>query len=199
MQYNIVAEGTSALIMHSGLGIDPEQPVNRELAKLTSKKASVRTDTENVRIRDLETIKSLWLSEDGQRPAVPGAALRSCIEAAARKTKSGPDVREGLVMLSTTFHYDANRYGSTLDEIGKSAQFTVPVVVQRAHILRTRAKFDTPWHVEFSIDTDPDLIDKEKLRGWLDIGGRRIGLGDWRPQKSGSYGRFTTRSIEAAG
>ena len=39
--------------------------------------------------------------------------------------------------------------------------------------------------------------DKLHLEKWLDIGGQRIGLGDWRPGKSGGdYGRFELVSIE---
>ena len=33
-------------------------------------------------------------------------------------------------------------------------------------------------------------MDMPKLERWLAIAGKRVGLGDWRPQKSGEYGRF---------
>lgn len=194
MQHRIRIKGASPVIHHAGIGIDPELPINKEIARLASKKASVRTETENIRIRDLETIKSLWL--DGDKPTVPSAAIRSCIEKAARKFKEGPAVREGLIVTESIFEYDMEAYGSDLEEIGKTTQFTVPVVVQRSRILRTRAKFDPPWSVAFVVDTDPDLVDSEKLWKWLDVAGRRIGLGDWRPEKSGHYGRFQTESIE---
>ena len=85
-----------------------------------------------------------------------------------------------------------------LDVLQKSVQFTTSVVVQRSgRILRTRAKFDLPWSCAFEVDADDELVDESKLRQWLDIGGRRIGLGDWRPEKSGEYGRFKLVSIEA--
>lgn len=196
MQYNVILTGKSGLIQHAGTGIDSETEVAREIAKLASKKASIRTVTENGRIRDLETIKSLWL--DDNKPTVPPAAIRACIEAAARKSKEGPSVREGLLVTATAFHYDEDRYGADLEQIAKTTQFTVPVVVQRSRILRTRALFETPWSVACEIDTDPDLVDAEKLTAWLELAGRRIGLGDWRPQKSGTYGRFTVESVEAA-
>lgn len=194
MLYRVRIEGEAGLIQHAGTGIDPENPINQEIAKLASKKASIRTKTENVRIRDLEVIKSLWTDSDN-RPTVPSAAIRSCIEAAARKLKDGPAVREGLLITDTAFSYDTERYGTDLDTIAKKAQFTVPVVVQRSRILRTRALFHPPWSVQFNVDADDDLVDSDRLSAWLDIAGRRIGLGDWRPQKSGEYGRFKTESI----
>ena len=95
-----------------------------------------------------------------------------------------------------TFTYDSKRYGTTVEAIGKSAQFTVPVVVQRARILRTRAKFDCPWSIVAVIDADDELVDKQKLTAWLDVAGRRIGLCDWRPQKSGTFGRFEPKSVK---
>ena len=197
MRYGIRLNGETALIHHSGTGIDPETAVNKEITRLTTKKASGRTETEHRRIRELEVIKSLWL-DDGQ-PCIPVGALRSCIETAARKSKEGPLVREGLLVTDTTFVWDIKRYGdgSDLDDLAKKCEFTIPVVVQRARILRTRAMFQPPWSIEAVVEVDEDLIDKERLSAWLDLAGRRIGLGDWRPAKSGIHGRFSVKSVEA--
>ncbi len=44
-------------------------------------------------------------------------------------------------------------------------------------------------------------MDREKLTAWLALGGRRIGLGDWRPEKQGGvFGRFDVEEVtELAG
>lgn len=94
-----------------------------------------------------------------------------------------------------SFDYDKELYGVTSEQLGKTTQFTVPVRVRQARVLRTRAKFDE-WKVTFRLDTDVESVDQEQLARWLDIAGRRIGLGDWRPEKSGTYGRFETVSID---
>ena len=144
---------------------------------------------------ELECQTALWLDGSGAA-TIPEAALRAVIETGARKLKQGPQVREGLIVEQVTaFDYD-KKLGKTVNELGKSVQFTVAVVVQRARILRTRAKFDE-WAVTFTVEVDDELVDKEQLATWLDIAGRRIGLGDWRPEKSGHYGRFETVSIKA--
>ena len=106
-------------------------------------------------------------------------------------------MREGLMVAEIlSFDYDKERYGVTVEELGKTTQFTTGVVVQRRRIPRTRAKFDN-WEVTFRLDTDEELVDQGQLARWLDIAGRRIGLGDWRPGKSGgNYGRFETVKIE---
>ena len=196
MLYQVESKGLAPIIMHSGAGIDPEHPANREIARITSKKASARVATEHARIRTLEVIKALWIA-DGQ-PIIPASAIRAAIETAARKTKEGPLVREGLLITNTAFTWDTERYGdgSDLDKLATAVEYTVPVVIQRSRLLRTRAKFDPPWGVSFTVDADEELIDKTRLAGWVELAGRRIGLGDWRPEKSGECGRFETVSIK---
>ena len=126
----------------------------------------------------------------------PTPSIRSCIEEAAKKRRQGLSVREGLMVLETAYTYDVDRYGATLDQLMDKTQFQSVVVVQRNKVVRTRAKFDPPWSVEIVLDCDDKLFDREKLEAWFDIAGRRVGLGDWRPSKSGNYGRFTVASIE---
>ena len=191
MRYRCTLTGVSPIIPHNGAaGLDARSPAKLEITSIAKKRGSNRTDTDDRRIFELECQNSLYIGDDG-RPAIPAAAVRSAIETGARKTKQGPNVREGLVVESTEFQYDVARYGKTVEEIGKSAQFTVPVVVQRARIQRTRAKFDCPWSIVAVVDVAEELVDAAMLLSWLDTAGRRIGLCDWRPEKSGQYGRFT--------
>ena len=51
----------------------------------------------------------------------------------------------------------------------------------------------------FEVDYDPELVDEHHLETWLEIGGRRIGICDWRPERSGQFGRFALRSMEKVG
>ena len=181
--------------MHSAAGLDTRSAISLEIQEIARKKGSNRTQADDDRIAGLECQRSLWLDESGT-PCIPYGAIRGCIEQAARKLKQGPQVREGLIVdMVEPLSFDKKRYGNSLEEWGKTTQFRVPVVVQRSRIIRTRAKFDT-WECVFFVETDPELVDKTQLANWLDIAGRRIGLGDWRPQKSGHYGRFETVSIK---
>lgn len=195
MQFTVTIEGIRPIIMHNGAaGLDTRSPANLEKAEIARKRGSNRTASDDARLAELECQTSLWLDAGGA-PTIPPAALRSMIETAARKLKQGPQVREGLIVDEVlAFTYDRERYGEVVEELGQTTQFTVPVVIQRSRILRTRAKFDE-WSCTFSLDTDDEQVDQEQLETWLDIGGRRIGLGDWRPEKSGDYGRFKVVSI----
>lgn len=197
MLSTISIKGVRPLIMHNGSsGLDPRSAANLEKKEITRKRGGNRTEKEEARLAELEAYTSFWLNDENQ-PTIPPAALRKCIEVAARKGKEGPQVREGLIVVSCDeFKYDRKKYGTTPEELAKSTQFTVGVVVQRSRILRTRAKFDTPWSATFTIETDPELVDQSHVEKWLDIAGRRLGLGDWRPEKSGDYGRFEATTVK---
>ena len=198
--YRATLTGVSPIIHHSGVaGLAESSPIKDEIAALAAVTASRRTDTQRRDLKMLESLNSLWL--EGQRVVVPATAVRACIEQGARKTKDGPDVREGMLVVRTEFCWDTDRYGVDGDEdavrhLADKAAFQVPVRVGQARILRTRARFDTPWSVIADIEGDDDLISADKLERWLRTAGQRIGLGDWRPAKSGIYGRFTAQ-VEA--
>ena len=198
--YRATLTGISPLIHNSAIaGLAEASPIKDEIAAIVAVTGSKRTVTQNQDLKMLESLNSLWL--DGQRVAVPAAAVRACIEQGARKTKDGPNVREGMLVMRTEFQWDEGRYGVDGDEdavrlLANAAAFQVPVVVGRARIVRTRAKFECPWSVVADIEGDDDLISVDMLQRWLRTAGQRIGLGDWRPAKSGIYGRFTA-AVEA--
>ena len=96
---------------------------------------------------------------------------------------------------SVRFVYNVEHYGEDVEKLRTTAQFVAPVVVERKRILRTRARFDCPWSVVGVADIDPEQVDQEKLTEWLATGGGRVGLGDWRPEKSGHYGRFDVEKV----
>ncbi len=195
MRFQIRIKGTGGILMHNGAaGLDTRSPANLEKAEISRKRGSNRTASDDARLAELECQISLWLDESGA-PTIPASAVRSCIETGARKLKQGPQVREGLIVESIdAFDYDREQLGTTIEELGRQAQFTVPVVVQRSRVLRTRAQF-RPWALTFTVEVGDELVDQSQLGAWLDIAGRRIGLGDWRPEKSGSFGRFSVESM----
>ena len=198
MRFQFTLTGVSPILMHNGAaGIDTRSPLSREIAALTAKRAGNRTDVDNLRLQELECRRSLYLDDDG-KPTLPEAALRAMIEAGARKLKKGSLVREGLLVEAVLFGYDDRRYGKTLKKLAKTTQFTVPVVVNGKRIARTRARFDCPWWVVGVADVDEELVDRVQLTAWLALGGRRVGLGDWRPEKQGGiFGRFDVEEVIA--
>ena len=197
MLYTVHIRGTRPIIHNNGQGVDKTLPAVIEKKTITDQRH--RTAADDARVALLDCRIALWLDYNGQ-PTIPAAAIRASIERAARKSKEGPLVREGLTVDEVLgFDYDTGRYGTALADWEVKTQFSTGVVIGRQRVMKTRAMFDMPWEYRFNLDCDEELIEKEKhLLKWLDISGRRIGLGDWRPEKSGDYGRYEVVSIDAA-
>ena len=64
-----------------------------------------------------------------------------------------------------------------------------PVVIQRARIMRHRARVEK-WEVTFSIEIDESILPVDSVHDILSDAGRRAGIGDYRPQKGGPFGRY---------
>jgi len=64
-----------------------------------------------------------------------------------------------------------------------------PVVIQRARIMRHRARLEE-WSLSFDLELDETIIPVDSLHGVLTDAGKRAGLGDFRPPKGGPFGRF---------
>ncbi|KKM76726.1 hypothetical protein LCGC14_1377260 [marine sediment metagenome] len=67
---------------------------------------------------------------------------------------------------------------------------TRPVVIQRARVLKSRARIDN-WNISFNIVYSEKLIaDPQIIKTVLEEAGERIGIMDFRPQRGGAYGCF---------
>jgi len=70
-----------------------------------------------------------------------------------------------------------------------------PVVIQKSRIVRTRPRFDK-WSLSFEVEYDDTIIDREVLYEAFQIAGKFSGIGDYRPQKGGPFGRFIVTKFE---
>lgn len=69
--------------------------------------------------------------------------------------------------------------------------YSVSAVVPstRGRMMVTRPKMDK-WEIEFTLKFNDDDIPVEVIKNILDHGGQYNGLGDWRPEKKGKFGKF---------
>ena len=56
-------------------------------------------------------------------------------------------------------------------------------------VIRHRARLDE-WSVRFQIEIDNEVFTPDIVRLLVDDAGKKIGVGDFRPQRKGRYGKF---------
>lgn len=84
-------------------------------------------------------------------------------------------------------------FAALLDAKGKPlASYTIdrrPVVVGKARVLRCRPTFKE-WRVRLALEVDVAILRREDVKDALALAGRIVGIGDYRPEKGGGFGRF---------
>lgn len=190
-----VVIGGPALLMHNGQLADPRNPYSKAMKEVTSKKKKSDEDHEEIARREFQG--GLY-HDDEIGPYLPGEAVQAMLVEASRKSKQGREfvsvsVEEDMIPLE----YKGPRDRDALWKDEKFV-FTKGVKNQQNRVMRTRPIFRN-WKIEFTITIDDDAsVNVEDVQRALDIGGRKVGLGDWRPgsPKGGRYGRFFVDSFQ---
>jgi len=171
-KYNVEITGITPLLMnkHEKYGFD-EQWVE--------KKAS--TDYEK------EALKKLYMNVD-EKIFQPSTHLeRALIEAGKKIRVKG----NGKATYSKLFGSMVAVDGlEILHKNPKYEIFKMLVVIPstKGRIMRYRPMFKE-WVLEFNLEAE-DEIPKDVLKEALEIAGRYVGIGDWRPEKKGKFGKF---------
>lgn len=72
---------------------------------------------------------------------------------------------------------------------------SVVIRATKGRIVRHRARLDA-WGLKFSIEYDDTLLTEEQLRRCVDDTGKRVGIGDFRPECKGPFGTFMVNQWE---
>jgi len=70
-----------------------------------------------------------------------------------------------------------------------------PVVIQRARIMKHRARLEE-WSLGFYLELDESIIPVKDVGQLFNDAGKRAGFGDYRPPKTGSFGRYLVTTFE---
>lgn len=119
---------------------------------------------------------------------VPASGVKNCAVSACRFLDSIKMTRakgsffvledaDGLVELKTKKHL--------IDE----RMVSIGTFGNKVKMVRFRPRFDE-WSITFKVVYDPDSISAEQLLNLYDRAGFSVGLCEFRPEKSGSYGMF---------
>jgi hypothetical protein len=181
LQLNIT--GTAPLLMHNARLSNPLDPIARAMKKVSAKRSKAEDDYQE--IAHLEFLGGLY-SDPDVGPYLPGDNMFRALIDAGRKRKLGIKVTSGVIVTSdiNPIAYKGSRDPEELwNEGGFIFQASAKVGQQR--IIRTRPRFTT-WATSATLYLDTEVLDLDDLTQLVDIAGRLIGLGDWRPR----FGRF---------
>lgn len=130
----------------------------------------------------------LYLSPDGEYCHPCEAFTKAMVKAVAGK-KFGKMFATNAIKGSV---FIAEPHALIIDAKGKQAVYHIdrrPVVVGKARVLRCRPCFAN-WRMKVAFEIDTAILRPEQVKESLALAGRIIGIGDYRPEKGGGFGRF---------
>jgi hypothetical protein len=142
----------------------------------------------NIPTAEVEAERSVYRSATGQL-FLPSEAFRGCLVSAAKGRRIGKTAATSVIK-GAVFAADEQTLLILNGEPVKEYEIdTRRAVVQRNGVTRSRAKVPE-WAATVRFEVDTDFIPEKQVRELLEIGGRTVGVGDYRPEKSGPFGRF---------
>jgi hypothetical protein len=128
----------------------------------------------------------LYTDEDGF-PIVPGMNLFRCLANAGRHLgRASPELVHALGIAEPSARIESSQSWAI-----DSRAVRHPETGERRICYRPR--FDD-WHLAFTVLVDLELLPSVEARAIADAAGQRIGLGDFRPERGGPFGRFAVTS-----
>lgn len=167
-EYSITIRGTATLLHHKFVFVDKKKPGSSYIPEEEAETHSYR-------------------DEKGKlvQPAnhIEGSMFKAAVEFKMVGKKTFKDAFKGGVFVEPNLILHKNQKHSVL---------TVPAVVQRARIARSRYEFPIGWELSFTITVIDERITGEILKAVLTEAGKYRGIGDDRPR----HGRFEIVSFE---
>lgn len=183
--FKVEIEGVSPLLIHR-FQESSEQP---EKMKISGKRdfGTPREQAEKCCYVDVGS-NQLWVPSTWIKGAMASISSDYKLPSSRKSVKS---VIGGAVLVGEEKIYFSPR--KTISDIEVDSR---PCVVQRARIMRHRARLES-WKISFVLEIENDILDSENVHKILSDAGRRSGIGDFRPQKGGPFGRYIVTKWEA--
>ena len=184
-RFSVRIVGTSPLIQHAWS--------QKAILMMRDKHAGKKTKTRDVRDPGKEAKEAAYYMPDGVY-AVPLMAIKSAIISAAHK-----DLGIEKTLVRKALFLRAPVRGSMNTPMVKHSEPFVREdqvrVGNDSADLRYRPQFDE-WEVELDIEYDHELLQPADIVNLINRAGFGVGIGEWRPEKSGEFGRFAVVTPE---
>lgn len=192
-QVKVTIKGIAPLLMHNPRLLDPTEPVVRQIAAITSKPPKKRTESEEIELRRLEFVGSLYTHPDTGAPVIPGENIEAMIRDGATNKRQGKTTLSGVMSDGIwPVEYSGPKSAEKLWDDRRFVDTRRTAMKSGSGVMRTRPIF-VEWGCTFVVSYIPTIISLADLRDAIEFAGSFKGIMDYRPK----FGRFEVVSFEA--
>lgn len=186
--------GVQPLMQSNPVMANPLHPLARRVSAVTGKRK--KTEEDHLQIQYLKWLGSLYF-DDEIGPYVPEDHLWSALEAAAKMSKEGPSIRQGLMISGKKFPilYDGPRTVAEMYSDPDGRFVDVRDANASGRKIQAARVIFPQWELDAEFLFDPSVLDFQNLRRLATICGVRVGIGTYRKK----FGRFRVASCVDAG
>jgi len=187
----LLMTGLSPLLLSCDKLADPLDPATIAHKELTSKRK--KTEDDHILIARSQW-NGLMYWDDEIGVYMPTQNIRAALVGGAKLNKLGMQIKRGTLILEEKSELD---YGKklTLNQLWDQRFLDRrSVVVSTARVICYRPKF-LKWSLMFSLHYDENILDENQILQSFENAGKFIGIGGYRPEKGGTFGRFAVESI----
>lgn len=181
--YKVRVKGTAHYLQH-------RYPMPDEEAKFAEECKGKGLDPKKT-----SNIEASWYRDDKGSAYIPSEHLKGALVGAGKGEKVGG---KGNATWNNILKVAVAVLPAEVPFVGKQKYDDVHkayVKVGMARVLRERPFFAKGWEAEFTVEADSADIDETHVKKFVTKAGKR-GIGDYRPEKGGSYGTFEVVKFE---
>ena len=168
--------GTSPLIVHKWSEKAKKQMLDKQMTRASQGKAAKDPDQ--------DYRESLYIRDDGTY-GFPAVAFK------AAAVRAGTYCEMKMVFLRGAFHVEGDLVH--VEGEPQRREDMVRVGMGTADI-RYRPEFPK-WATELDVSYNSRALAAEQIVNLFEIAGFAVGVGEWRPEKDGQFGRFRVEAI----
>ena len=184
--------GTSPVLLVSDKLADPLNPATIKHKELTSKRKKTEDD-------HLLIARSQWegllYHDDEMGIYMPSQNIRAALVGGAKLNKMGQAFKRSTLILDEKIELD---YGKkkTVDQLWSERFMDVrSVKIGTARVMAYRPMFKN-WAITFNFDYDESTLDINQIIQAAENAGMYVGIGGYRPEKGGMFGRFKVEVVK---
>jgi hypothetical protein len=124
----------------------------------------------------------------------------TAVEGGKNYNKNGTNIKKALIIDSVDLSMPGVPSTATAEQLWNMKAYELSMVKQQNALLpKIRFKAKAGWTANVKASFESSVIDSETLLKCLEMAGKVCGIGDYRVQKGGGFGRFVVLRFEEIG